>query len=230
MRQLPFARARSRRKSSTTRLVRPYTLCGRKGASSMHREVVRLAVDGSGRAEHQRGDAGLAHHFRQRDGTAHVDVVVGERALLRLADRLEARAMDDGGDRMIVEDRAQRRGVAHVGGHRRYRPAGERLQPRQHGGRAVDEVVEDDRRVAGVRELDDDVRADVARPAGDEYRIPPYQCVWRMSAQRNKSYTTHARACVTITTARGAPRPRRPSPGSADGRGSGRGRGRSSPS
>ena len=136
-----------------------------------HRQVVGLAVDGRRRAEHQRRHPGLAHDLRERDGAAHVDVVVRERPRLGLADGLEARAMHDRGDRMVVEHRAQRGHVAHVGRHAGDGPPGDRLQPGQHRGRAVDEVVEHDRRVAGVREFDDDVRADVTRTAGHEDRL-----------------------------------------------------------
>jgi hypothetical protein len=44
----------------------------------------------------------------------------------------------------------------------------ERCKPRQHGARAVGEVVQHRYGVAGPRQLDDDVRADVSGPAGHE--------------------------------------------------------------
>ena len=84
---------------------------------------------------------------------------------------LDLRSLVAGCDRVVVKDRSQRRLVAHVGGNARYRAPGQRLQAGQHRRRAVGEVVEDDRRVADTRQFDDDMRADIARTAGDQNRI-----------------------------------------------------------
>ena len=132
------------------------------------RQRVGLPVDRRRRAEHARGDARLAHHLGQRQRAADVDVVVRERPRLGLADRLQPRAVDDAGDRVVAEGAAQRVDVAHVGLDARHRHAGERFEARQDRRRTGDEAVEDDRRVARLRELDDHVRADVARATGDE--------------------------------------------------------------
>jgi hypothetical protein len=117
----------------------------------------------------ERRDAGFAHYLDERKRPADVDVVVRERALFRFADDFQARAMNDGGDRVIVKRRAQRHHVAHVGVDARDRATRERLEARPHRRRAVRVVVQDHRRVAGLRQFDDDVRADVAGAPGHEY-------------------------------------------------------------
>ena len=68
-----------------------------------HRKVIRLPVHGGRRTEHERGDARLAHHLGQCQRAADIDVVIGQRPRLRFADRLESRAVNDRGNRVIVE-------------------------------------------------------------------------------------------------------------------------------
>jgi len=79
--------------------------------------------------------------------------------------------MHDAGDRMVVEEGAQRDDVAHIGVDRGHRTARERLQPREHRGSAVRKIVEHDRRITRASKLDDDVRAHVAGTTGHEDRF-----------------------------------------------------------
>ena len=69
---------------------------------------------------------------------------------------------------MIVKDSANSYEIAQVGVDPGNRTAGERFETRQHGGRAVGEIVEDDGCVAAARELHDDMRADIASAACDK--------------------------------------------------------------
>ena len=135
------------------------------------RQPLGLPVHRRRRAEHERRHAGLTHHFSERERATDVDVVIGKRARGRFADRFEAGTMDDRGDRVVVEYAAQPGDVAHVGLDARHHAAGEHFNAWHDGRRAVREIVGDDRRVAGPRQLDDDVRSDVAGAAGDENGI-----------------------------------------------------------
>jgi hypothetical protein len=67
-----------------------------------------------------------------------------------------------------LEHAPQQRGVADVAFDPGDFAADERGEPREDRRRAVGEVVEDDRRGACLRQLDDDVRADVSGAAGDQ--------------------------------------------------------------
>ena len=155
-----------------------------EGGVLRDRQRVRLTVDRRRAREHESRDARLAHHLGERDRAGDVDVPVRERTLLAFADRLEPGAMHDAGDRMVVERPAERLGVAHVRLDHVDRLAAELGDPRHDVARAVGEVVEDERRVAGLRERAYDVRADVARSARDE----------DLAVHGAESYTTGARS------------------------------------
>ncbi len=95
-----------------------------------HGQVFRLPIDRGRRAEHERGHARLAHHFGQRQRATDIDVVIGERPRLRFPHGFEPGTVNDGGNRVVMKRRAQRRDVPDIRSHARDRPAGQRLQSR----------------------------------------------------------------------------------------------------
>ena len=92
--------------------------------------------------------------------------------------------MDHARDRAVVKRPSQRLDVADVcldAGNLRAR---DRREARQHRARAGGEVVEHDRRVPGFRELDDDMRADVACATGHEDGLGHGRRCYRTGARR----------------------------------------------
>ena len=147
----------------------PIGVDGRRGMLLVVGKVVRGAVDGGARTEHQPVHTGGLHGLQQVDGALHVVGVVVDGPLDRLADRLEAREVDDGLDGMALK------GVPHQGGITHIALDEDRPRARQgsdavdHVGLAVAEVVEQNDLVSGLDQRHGRMAADVAGAAGEKH-------------------------------------------------------------
>ena len=177
MRQLRLARARSRRKSSVVRLRAAADAARPERRILRDWQHVRLSVDGR-RARDEPRHARLAPS-PSASGIVPPTLIVLQYASGRLAlapTAFRLRAVDDAGDRGSWKIRRSAAASRTSARPNLDRPAAEPGEPREHRPRAVDEVVDDERRVAGLRERDDYVRADSPRlPSRGSSR--PWGCI-----------------------------------------------------
>ena len=132
------------------------------------RQALGLAVHRRRRAEHQAAHAVLGHCGEQRDRPTDVVLVVHDRLLDRLADRLPAGEMQHGLHALAREEGAERLPLAHVGAMEADIALRQLANALQHRRLGVAEVVDDHRPIARLGERDASVRADVAEAAGDQ--------------------------------------------------------------
>ncbi len=132
-------------------------------------ERVRFAVDGRGRGEDECFDA--VSERRVEDGHERADIVavVEEGLLDRFTDGLECGEMDDPVDLFSQEngfDEIRIGAVAHVC----LRSGSEyRLESVEYRLPRVAEIIENDRHMSGLRELDDRMRPDISGSSSDKY-------------------------------------------------------------
>ena len=140
----------------------------RNGEVLADRHRLRLAVDRGGGRENEAFAAVFPHRLHRDDGAVQIDAIVFQRLLHRLADRLQTREMDHRFNAVLSEDFIHRGAVGRVLVVE-FRPdAGNRFDFIQHRQLGIVKVVNDDNVLAAVEQLDDGVRADVARTARDQ--------------------------------------------------------------
>ena len=136
------------------------------------------AVGGAGAGEDDPADAVRAHRIQQAKRADDVVAVVEPRIEHRLADIGEGGEVDDRVRTMRRQHLGEAVGVEQVAALER--------APLHRMGEAAREVVVGDRRVAGPRQRLAGVRADVARPAGDQDRrhaaTPSPRAAWSCRA------------------------------------------------
>ena len=115
-----------------------------------------------------------AAHFRalhcldQRKLTGNVVIVIAQRILRGLADRLQTSEVDDCRDLVRRKHGVECLGVANVALDECNPAPGDALYALDHRKAAVRQVVEYDHLVTGREQFDTSVRTDVASAAGDE--------------------------------------------------------------
>jgi len=108
------------------------------------------------------------HRTGQNERRVEVVLVVLQRLLHALADRLVPGEVDDRVDPLTSKEALGLVGVTKVERVDLQMLAGDRLEPADHRRLGVGEAVDDQDIVTRGNELDDGVRADVAGPTGDE--------------------------------------------------------------
>ncbi len=108
------------------------------------------------------------HRRADRQQSADVVGVIRQRLRDRLADRLVRGKVHDRVDAPLRKQRVDGRGVADAGLHEVRLDTAQALQPLQHLGRAVGEVVDADDMQAGGLQREPGVRGDVAGRAGQQ--------------------------------------------------------------
>ncbi len=111
----------------------------------------RIAVDGGRGAEYQPEHAGFCHLFTQHQGAGDVVLVIGERDLARLANRLEPGEMDHRLDLVIGKQLLQASPIQHIPFDEDDRLAGDLLDPLERLGGGVGEVVQHHDLLPGVQ-------------------------------------------------------------------------------
>ena len=132
------------------------------------RNRIRIPVHGCRGTEHDGAYTRLEHGLQQNDRSADVVVVVRQWSCDRFPDGFHAGEVDDRIDAVLGEQLVQQCAVADISGDVTRTDAGDALDPAQHAGLGIGEVVDDDRLDTGFDELHDGVAADVAGPAGDK--------------------------------------------------------------
>ncbi|MNF55723.1 hypothetical protein D3C84_371950 [compost metagenome] len=127
-----------------------------------------IAIDGRRGAEHQAEHAGFCHLLAQHQGTGHVVLVVGERDLGGLPDRLEAGEVDHGFDPVLGKQPLQACPVQNVPLDEGDRLAGDPLDPLERFRGGVGEVVQYYHLQPGTQQLNQGVGADIAGTARDQ--------------------------------------------------------------
>lgn len=129
------------------------------------RQALRLAIDGCGRAENQRGDIAALHGCKKAVGTNDVVVVVKKRFFNGLANRLQPGEMNDGLTLVLPQGRFDGRLVTNIALHQNWLTPCDLLDPVECFRVTVTEVVENDNFVAGPKEFDAGVGSDVTGTA-----------------------------------------------------------------
>gem|GEM_PF-4779675 len=146
----------------------------RKGEVLAQRLHGRFGVHRGRGRKHQRAHARGLHGLQQRKAACDIVVVVAQRLAHRLAHGLEAGEVDHCADRVLGKQALQQRGIAHIALDDCRRCARDAREALWHRAAAVAEVVEDEKRHAGLGQRHAGVRANEAGAAGDEDHKSPF--------------------------------------------------------
>ena len=148
--------------------VRVGRLVGREGL--FDRNARGLAVNGSGRAENNVLAVVFFEHFAQIQRRDEVVLVISERNLAGFADSLQTREMDAGIDFLRREDDLESRFIAEIRAVELEVLTGDLTDSVEHDRLRVDEIVDDDDVLAGVKKFDNSMGTDESGSSGDKNR------------------------------------------------------------
>jgi hypothetical protein len=137
-----------------------------------------LTIDCRRRGKDDPFDAVRPHRRQDAGDAVEIDVPEQGRLLNRAPDLDQSGEMDHGADPVIANAGAHRAGVAHVADHQR--------SPSYGGAVTVRQVVEHHRLISGSRQRLAGVRADITRPAGDQYPLR-HDCLARCPSGISKA-------------------------------------------
>lgn len=141
---------------------------GTGGVVFIQRQVLRITINGSTRAEDHGAHSTGVHGLQQADRALHVIGVVVDRLLDGLANSLEASKVHDGIDSMVTHRADHAVCVADVCLYKGNTMAENTLQAIQYGHLAVGEVVQQNDLMAGFYQRNGGMATNVAGSSGEQ--------------------------------------------------------------